>query len=259
MADWNPDRYRRFEAQRTRPAADLLAQVEAEGRGLVIDLGCGPGNSTELLVRRFGADRVLGMDSSPAMVAAARARLPQARFEAGDVTSFQPPEAPEILFSNAVLQWVPDHADLVPRLFGLLAPGGWLAFQVPDNLDEPSHRAMREVAGSGPWSSRLGEASRLRERSVLAAEAYYDLLGEGAAQVDIWRTVYHHPMPTPAAIVDWLRSTGLRPFLDPLTAEERDGFLAAYEAAVDAAYPARSDGTRLLAFPRLFVVARRPG
>jgi trans-aconitate 2-methyltransferase len=255
-ADWNPALYKRFEDERTRPARDLLAGVALAEARQVVDLGCGPGNSTELLVERFPQASVVGIDSSKAMVESARERLPQCRFEQGDVSSWQPSVPPDLIFANAVFQWVPKHELLFPRLFSALAPGGVLALQMPDNLSEPSHRLMREVAAAAPWASAIGDASRLRA-PVLSASGYYDLLARSGAHVEIWRTEYQHPLSSPAAIVDWLRATGLRPFLDPLSDELRQSFLIEYETRVSRAYPARVDGRSLLAFPRLFVVARR--
>ncbi len=255
-ADWNPALYRRFEDERTRPAQDLLARVPLAEAAHVVDLGCGPGNSTELLVERFPHANVLGMDSSEAMLESARQRLPQCRFERGDVSIWQAAPAPQLIFANAVLQWVPHHEALLPRLFGNLSPGGVLAIQMPDNLDESTHRLMREVAAEGPWASAIGDASKVRA-PVLSASGYYDLLASVGAEVDIWRTVYHHPLASAAAIVDWLRATGLRPFLDPLSDEQRSGFLMEYEERIARAYPTRVDGRSLLAFPRLFIVARR--
>lgn len=255
-ADWNPALYRRFEDERTRPAQDLLAHVPLEAAAQVVDLGCGPGNSTELLCERFPQANVLGMDSSEAMLESARQRLPQCRFERGDVSNWQAAEPADLLFANAVLQWVPQHEALLPRLFGNVAPGGVLALQMPDNLQEPTHRLMREVAADGPWASAIGDASKVRA-PVLSASGYYDLLASAGAQVDIWRTVYHHPLASAAAIVDWLRATGLRPFLDPLSEEQRSAFLVEYERRIAREYPTRNDGRSLLAFPRLFIVARR--
>ncbi len=258
VADWDPALYRRFEDERTRPAVDLLGRVRLSDARSVYDLGCGPGNSTELLVDRFGSNAVTGLDTSEAMLASARLRLPQTAFVLADASTWCPSEAADLIYTNAVLQWVPDHPALLPRLYGLLAPGGVLAFQMPDNLDEPSHRAMREVASDGPWRALVGDAGAGRAGRMLTASGYYDLLADLGADLDIWRTTYHHPMASPEAIVSWVRSTGLKPFVDPLPADQQTGFLAAYEARIDRAYPVRADGKRLLAFPRLFIVARRP-
>jgi trans-aconitate 2-methyltransferase len=255
-ADWDPALYKQFEDERTRPARDLLARVPLAAAEHVVDLGCGPGNSTELLLERFPQADIVGLDSSQAMLVSARERLPHCRFELGDVSTWRAQVAPDLIFANAVLQWVPQHDALLPRLFSQLAPGGVLALQMPDNLEEPSHRLMREVAAEEPWASVLGDASRLRA-PVLSTSGYYDLLAQAGAEVDIWRTTYNHPLASPAAIVDWLRATGLRPFLDPLSAELRDAFLVEYEARIARAYPTRVDGRSLLAFPRSFIVARR--
>jgi trans-aconitate 2-methyltransferase len=254
---WDPSLYRRFEDERTRPAGDLLARVLLSEAVHVVDLGCGPGNSTELLCERFPAARVTGTDTSEAMLESARKRLPQCHFELGDVASWQPLHAPDLIFANAVLQWVPEHDRLFPRLFSALAAGGVLAVQMPDNLNEPTHRLMREVASVGPWASVLGDAARARA-PIAPADRYYDLLASQAQTVDIWRTTYHHVVASAADIVDWLRATGLRPFIDPLSHEQRVAFLAEYERRIAEAYPTRADGKRLLAFPRLFIVARRP-
>jgi trans-aconitate 2-methyltransferase len=253
---WNPALYRRFEDERTRPAQDLLARVPLERATQVVDLGCGPGNSTELLLERFSGARVIGTDTSEAMLQSARQRLPECHFELSDVSSWQPRSAPDLIFANAVLQWVPGHEQLFPRLFSALSPGGVLAVQMPDNLHEPSHRSMREVASIGPWANVLGDATLVRAQ-IPAADTYYDLLAASASTIDVWRTTYHHPMASPADIVDWVRATGLRPFIDPLSEAQRTAFLREYEQRIAEAYPARADGKRLLAFPRLFIVARR--
>ena len=255
MADWNPTLYRRFEDERTRPAAELLDRVPHDAPARVTDLGCGPGNSTELLVARWPQAEVAGLDTSPAMLEAAAARLPGCVFTRGDVATWQPAVPPDVVFANAVLQWVPDHATLLPRLAATLAPGGVLAVQMPDNLDEPSHVAMRDTASEAPFATHLSHAAAARTH-LPKVDAYYDLLAPGC-DVDIWRTTYHHVMDDAAAIVDWVRATGLRPFLDGLPEALRPDFLASYTRRIEAAYPARADGRRLLAFPRLFIVATR--
>jgi trans-aconitate 2-methyltransferase len=256
MRDWNPDLYRRFEDERTRPAAELLARVGLQAPRTVFDLGCGPGNSTELLAARYPQAEVVGTDNSPAMIEAARKRLPALRFELSDIAQWEPGQRPDLLYSNATLQWLPDHEQLVPRLFDTLVPGGVLAVQMPDNLDEPSHRLMRETAAEPRFAAHIGDAAKVRAR-ILPAGGYYDLLAPQADEVDVWRTTYHHRMGSPGDIVQWLRSTGLKPFVEVLPEALQPEFLAAYEERIAAAYPARSDGSRLLAFPRLFIVARK--
>jgi trans-aconitate 2-methyltransferase len=256
MSDWNPALYGRYEDERTRPARELLARVPALQARRVVDLGCGPGNSTELLVQRFPQAEVVGVDNSPAMLEAARQRLPGVRFEQADIAAWQPAQAPDLIYANAALQWVPGHEALFPRLFALLAPGGVLAVQMPDNWDEPTHAQMREVARLPAFAAAIGDPARLRI-GRLALAAYYDLLAPLAQEVDAWHTIYQHCMDSPAAIVEWVRATGLKPFLERLDESQRAAFLAEYERRVAAAYPPRADGKRLLAFPRLFIVARK--
>ncbi|MDR2851973.1 MAG: trans-aconitate 2-methyltransferase [Burkholderiaceae bacterium] len=256
MLAWNPALYRRYEDERTRPARELLGQVPLESARRVYDLGCGPGNSTALLAARFPSARVIGLDNSESMLTAARERLPQVPFELADMGRWQPPEPPDLIFANAALQWVPDHAALLPRLLDALAPGGALAIQMPDNRDEPTHRLMREIAAEAPYAQAIGDVSKLRPE-LLGLAAYYDLLAPRAARVDIWRTIYQHPMADARAIVDWVRGTGLRPFVDPLAPDLQARYLSEYERRIGHAYCARADGRLLLAFPRLFIVALR--
>lgn len=256
MSDWNPSLYSRFEDERTRPARELLARVPLLKAASVVDLGCGPGNSTELLVQRFSEAHVVGTDNSPSMLESARKRLPGVTFELSDIASWTPAPAPDLIYANAALQWVPGHEELIPRLFAALAPGGVLAIQMPDNRDEPTHRSMREVACLAPWSAPIGDVGKLRS-AILRLGDYYDMLAPIAAQVDVWHTVYQHPMASPAAIVDWVSSTGLKPFVEPLNAELRASYLAEYERRIAATYRQHSDGKLLLAFPRMFIVAQK--
>ncbi len=258
MRDWNPSLYRRFEDERTRPAEELLARVPLVNVARAVDLGCGPGNSTELIVRRFPDAEVLGIDNSEAMLTSARERLPASRFESADIAHWAPAAdaAPDLIYANAALQWVPDHETLVPRLFAALAPGGVLAVQMPDNRGEPTHRLMREVASEAPWADHIGDADKLRTL-LLPLAGYYDLLARNAAQVDVWHTIYQHPMASAAAIVDWVRGTGLKPFVDGLPTDLQTSYLAEYERRVAQAYTARADGKLLLAFPRMFIVAQK--
>jgi trans-aconitate 2-methyltransferase len=256
MADWNPALYRRFEDERTRPARELLARVPLAHAACAVDLGCGPGNSTELLVERFDGAQVVGTDNSQSMLESARNRLPGVRFELSDISTWAPDQAPDLIYANAALQWVPDHEALIPHLFAALAPGGVLAVQMPDNRDEPTHRAMRDVAALDPFAGAIGDVEKLRS-AILPLSRYYDLLAPHAAQVDVWHTIYQHPMASPAAIVEWVSSTGLKPFVERLPENMRPGYLAEYERRIARDYPVRSDGKLLLAFPRLFFVAQR--
>ncbi len=256
MADWNPSLYLRFEDERTRPARDLLGRVPLASIAHAVDIGCGPGNSTELLAERWPGADLLGIDTSENMLADARKRLPSARFEKGDAATWHAGKAPDLIFANAVMQWVPGHAPLLPRLLAQTAPGGVLAVQMPDNLGEPSHRLMRETAKEGPWAARIGDGDRIRER-ILPAEDYYNLFAGQASLIDIWRTTYYHVLDDAAAIVSWVRATGLRAFLDLLDADEQPAFLEDYTARIAQAYPPRGDGKVVLAFPRIFIVVRK--
>jgi len=257
VADWNPGQYLKFEDERTRPSQDLLRRVPLAQAGRCVDLGCGPGNSTALLVERFPRAAIIGVDTSPGMIAKARERLPALTFEQADISVWQPGEGVDLIFANAVLQWVPDHPNLLPRLASILNPGGCLAVQMPNNQEEPSHRLMRAVARAESWAGKLGSATAARE-TIGSFEDYYGWLLGAGCQVDIWQTTYVHPLDGAAAIVEWFKSTALKPFLDPLSPDETSAFLARYEADIAEAYPAQADGKVLLRFPRLFFVAQRP-
>lgn len=247
--------YLQFEDERTRPVRDLLAAVPATPIRTAIDLGCGPGNSTQALIEHAPGAQVRGLDASADMIEAARRRLPAVEFEIADIARWQAPNAYDLMLSNAVLQWLPAHETLFPRLFGMLAAGGRLAVQMPDNLDEPAHRLMREVAAEAPWAPRLRGVERTER---FDARRYYALLRPQAARVDVWRTTYHHPLRGGAdAVVEWFKGSALRPYLAALRGEERDAFLERYRDALAAGYPALDDGTVLLPFPRLFIVATR--
>lgn len=253
---WSAEQYLKFENERTRPAWDLLAQVPLASAARVIDLGCGPGNSTELLVERFGVDAVSGLDSDGDMLEKARARLPDTRFDAADLSQWQPPADADLLYANAVLQWIPDHLALMQQWLAALRPGAVLAVQMPDNLGEPTHLLMEESGAAGPWADRF-EGSRLRRMALPPPARYLDALSSLSARVDVWHTIYNHPMADAQAIVEWVRGTGLRPYLAAAGAEHEAAFLADYTARIDSAYALLADGRRLLRFPRLFLVAVR--
>jgi trans-aconitate 2-methyltransferase len=254
---WSAAQYVKFEEERTRPVRDLVARIPNVEIVCAADIGCGPGNSTEVLRQRYPRAHIVGMDSSSDMISAARQRLPDIAFEVGDIREWREERAFDVILANAVLQWIPGHETLLPALMAKLAPGGALAAQLPDNLEEPSHRLMRETAAAGPWAAKLADAGQARAERH-GGEWYFRLLRLHAPHVDIWRTTYHHPLSGGAhAVVEWLKATGLRPFLDPLDATEREAFLARYEAAIAEAYPAEADGAVLLPFPRLFFVAGR--
>ncbi len=258
MQEWDPQLYRQFEAERTRPAKELLARVSQPDVRYVTDLGCGPGNSTELLVDAWPQAKITGLDSSEAMLKQARERLPQCTFIHADIRTWQPDVPQQVIYANASLHWVEEHATLFPHLVSQLDSAGTLAVQMPDNLDEPSHRLMREVAENSRRDRGLS-TQRDERNPLLTAEKYYDFLTQAGCEVDIWRATYYHVMPDVQAIVTWLQSTGLRPFLAPLNRAEQTDYLQAYHEQLLTAYPPQADGRVLLAFPRLFIVAMKKG
>jgi trans-aconitate 2-methyltransferase len=256
MSDWSAKQYLKFADERTRAARDLLAQVPLSDPQLVFDLGCGPGNSTALLAEAYPYAEIIGVDNSPDMLATARATLPDRQFIEGDLSIWRTDRRADLIFANAVFQWVPGHVGVLREFVEDLKEGGVLAVQMPNNLDEPSHLLMRETAGEGPWKTKLADASAARDM-LPPARAYYDALKPVAKRVDIWETAYYHPLDGAPAILEWLKGTGLRPFIDPLEAKEKANFLARYEEKIAIAYPRAADGKSLLRFPRLFIVAQR--
>jgi trans-aconitate 2-methyltransferase len=255
---WSAKQYLAFEDERTRPVRDLLAALPTIRARSVIDLGCGPGNSTEKLAALFPDADVSGIDNSEDMIQAARRRLPQVRFSVQDIDAWLG-EAGSfgVILANAVLQWLPDHAQLLPALVGKLESGGALAVQMPDNLHEPAHRLMRDIAAAGPWAAKLSASGAARP-ALAAADWYFELLQPLCAKVELWRTTYYHSLPGgAAAVVEWFKGSGLLPFLEPLASDEREAYLQLYTAAISRAYRSLPDGSVLLPFPRLFLVAIR--
>jgi trans-aconitate 2-methyltransferase len=251
MPTWDDKQYAKFLDARTRPARELLGRVPLEAASRVVDLGCGPGNSTQLLWERWPNAKVTGVDNSPEMLRGARESYPSVEWVQSDLRAYRPETPIDVLFANAVFQWLPDHERLLSDLLGWLKPGGAFAFQMPYNANEPTHRWMRELPG--PWSEKLKSVKR--DAPVETPAFYYDVLAPLAKSVDIWQTRYEQVMPDATAIVEWVKGTGLRPYLEALAGEERDAYLKAYLQAVDGSYPVRKDGKRLFPFPRLFVVA----
>lgn len=253
MPSWDAQVYATFADERSRPFVDLLDRVGADAPRTVVDLGCGPGTLTAGLADRWPTAHVTGVDSSPEMIEAAREHAgPRVSFVLGDLDSWRAEQPVDVVLSNAALQWVPGHRALLPGLVGALAPGGWLAFQVPGNFDAPSHRSLRAVAAEQPYAAHTDAL----ERPGVAEPA--DYLGDLAAlgcRVETWETTYLHVLAGPDPVVRWLQGTGARPYLDALPETLRPSFLEALGRRLARAYPAQPWGT-VLPFRRIFVVAQ---
>ncbi len=274
---WDPAAYLRFGSERARPFFDLLTQVQAAEPGYVVDLGCGPGNLTALLAARWPEAHVLGVDNSAEMIEAARAELggvagagagrgavsgagrgaadgSRLAFARADIRTWQPGRPVDVFICNAVLQWVPGHLNLLTSWAGGLAPGGWLAFQVPGNFDQPSHTILRDLAASARWRDLLDGVHL--NRQAMDPAAYLDVLAAAECEVDAWETTYLHVLHGENAVLDWYQGSGLRPVLAALTPADGAEFAAEYGAQLRAAYPPAPYGT-VLPFRRIFVVAHR--
>jgi len=256
MPAWDAELYLRFANERTQPAVDLTARIQLANPARIIDLGCGPGNSTQILRQRWPAADITGLDSSAEMIAAAEKNYPAGKWLVQDIVAWSGADTFDIVFSNAVLHWLPEHEVVFPRLFKRVSPGGVLAVQMPAHLESPLHRLILEIAGLPQWRERLQRA-----RSAIAGHTpgfYYDMLQPLAASVVLWQTEYQHVMNGSEAILDWIRGTGLRPFIEALEDRaEQQRFEATLLAGIERTYPRQADGRILFPFRRLFMVACR--
>jgi trans-aconitate 2-methyltransferase len=251
---WNAAQYLRYGDERARPFLDLIARIGAAEPSRVVDLGCGPGNLTALLAERWPGAEVAGMDNSPEMIEAARAAAPGLSFELADVRDWRPSAAPDVITCNAVLQWVPDHGDLVVSWADMLASGGWLAFQLPGNFNSPSHELVAELAASPRWRALLAGAELNRQAGDLGD--YVRLLARPGYQVDAWETTYQHILPGKDPVLEWTKGTTLRPVLAVLDEAQAADFIAEYAEGLRRAYPAETFGT-VFPFRRVFTVVHR--
>lgn len=252
---WQPDIYERFALLRVRAAEDLIARIAAHRPARIADLGCGTGRVTRVLAERWPQAQITGVDASARMLAEARRAPSPITWVEADIDRWTPEAPLDLVFSNAALQWLDDHADLLLRLVGWLNPGGVLAVQMPRNFEEPSHTAIAEAVDAGPWAARLKPLLRLRP--VARPEAYADWLLPVTTSLDIWETTYLQIFEGEDPVLAWAAGAALRPLLDALDPAERDGFLAAYASRLQRVYPMRSDGKTLFPFRRLFIVACR--
>jgi trans-aconitate 2-methyltransferase len=257
-ASWDPATYLRFAGERARPFVELLARVDADDPSSVVDMGCGEGTMTATLAQRWPGARVTGVDSSPEMLAAAAASAVPGRVEfvPGDVRDWSPPGPVDVVVSNAVLHWVPGHEQVLTRWAGWLPRGGWLAMQVPGNFRAPTHALLTEICRSPRWAGRLAGAAPDPD-AVRDPAGYFDVLADAGLAPDVWETTYLHVLSGDDPVLGWVRSTVLRPVLGLLDGEDAARLTAEYAEALRAAYPARSDGTTLLPFRRIFAVASR--
>jgi trans-aconitate 2-methyltransferase len=251
---WDAGQYLRFGGERSRPFFDLLAQVGAASPRAVADLGCGPGNLTAALAERWPEATVTGVDNSPEMIAAAVGRAPNLIFELGDIGHWRPAQPPDVIVCNAVLQWLPGHDELLLGWADLLAPGGWLAFQLPGNFTGPSHAIVKELARSPRWRDLLAGADLNRQAGDPAD--YVELLARPGYQVDAWETSYLHILPGDNPVLEWTKGSTLRPVLASLDEEQAAAFLGEYGERLREAYRPRPFGT-IFPFRRVFAVVHR--
>jgi trans-aconitate 2-methyltransferase len=249
---WDPSRYLEFADERSRPFVDLLSRVHAADPKLVVDLGCGPGQLTASLAKRWPGAHIVGLDSSSEMIMrAAEFAGPHVRFLVLDLRDWRPDTGVDMIISNATLQWVPGHRALLPSLVSWLNPDGWLAFQVPGNFDEPSHRLLRQLSADPRYAPMLTEVAW---PAAADAASYLDDLADLGCSVDAWETTYLHVLSGPNPVFRWISGTGARPVLQALPKDRRAQFVSEYQELLNEAYPARPYGT-VLPFRRIFVVA----
>lgn len=252
---WDPAQYAKFTDLRLRPALDLLARVPREAPTRVVDLGCGSGNVTKRIAERWPGAIVIGVDGSAEMLAVARKDYPALAWQHADLGDWEADSAIDVVYSNAALHWLGNHERLLPHLVAQVAPGGVLAVQMPRNFAAPSHAICAELALLPRWRERLEHL--VKPAPVAAPEVYYDSLRSLVRTLDIWETEYIQRLEGERPVLEWIKGTWLRPFLDALPAAEAGAFEDAYASAAARAYPRRGDGVTLLPFRRLFIVAER--
>lgn len=258
---WDPAQYSAFSDHRSRPFFDLVGRIGHAAPRRVVDLGCGPGELTAVLARRWPNAEVVGLDASPEMIDRARAlgdAPPNLAFALGDVRDWAVEPGTDVVVSNAVLQWVPGHQALLAQWARDLGQEAWMAFQVPGNFSAPSHVLMRTLAGSERWKARLGSVLR-HDDAVSPPEEYHRLLRHAGLEADVWETTYQHLLSGAAPVLQWVRGTGLRPVLAALAADEAAEFERAYADMLAEAYPPEPDGGTLFPFRRVFAVGAKQG
>ncbi|NLJ31277.1 MAG: methyltransferase domain-containing protein [Clostridiales bacterium] len=254
MADWNSSEYLKFGNERTQPAIDLVNRIDCENPKKILDIGCGPGNSSKVLAQRYPDADILGIDNSPAMIEAAKIQHPDIRFMQCDANrDLRTMDRDfDIIFSNACIQWIPDHDTLLKNMMCLLKPGGIIAIQTPMNYQEPIHQIIKEISASHKWSSQF-ENPRIVYN--LTQSEYYDLLSNIASDFCMWETTYFHKMKSHGDIIKWYRATGLRPYLNVLSEADKINFEKDIYDKLITAYPKQKNGEIIFRFPRFFFTA----
>ncbi len=254
MSSWNPDLYLQFKEERTQPARDLTARIAVEKPKDIVDLGCGPGNSTQVLRDRWPGANILGVDYSYEMIEKANTSCPNGQWLRADLRDWNPEDSWNIVFSNATLQWIPDHRRLIPRVFSLVRPAGVLAVQLPANQDAPLHRALLEVARRNEWKDLTSGCEDLI--TYHEPGFYYDILSALSPRVFLWKTAYYHVLQNHQGLIEWYSSTGMKTYLDRLPEEkQKESFRRQVLEACRASYPVQKDGRILYPFERLFFLA----
>ena len=256
MSDWNPDKYLRYGSERTQPSIDLVSRIRVTEPKNIMDLGCGPGNSTLVLKKRWPKATITGLDSSPQMIKQAKADYPKGDWVLGDIASWSTDQQYDVIFSSATLQWIPNHEPLFLRLMTCLKDAGVLAIQLPYHYDSPLHRSIIEVSKDARWTRHMDSARNAL--TYKSASFYYDVLSSNSSELSIWTTEYFHVLDSPQAILDWISVTGLRPFFSALDSDEEvDRFKQLLLEKYTAVYARQKNGNVIFPFKRQFILARK--
>lgn len=252
---WNPELYLKYKNERTQPYIDLVRRIPLEFPKRIIDIGCGPGNSTAVLAERYKNCYILGLDNSENMIETAKKQYPNLDFMLFDAGTDEYTIGKfDIVFSNACIQWISNHPKLLKNMMSLLNAGGVLAVQIPINLNEPIHQIINELSASPRWRDLIGNA---RIFNILPTEEYFSIIGSLSEDFEMWETIYYHRMKSHAEIMEWYMGTGLRPYLQKLNEDDRREFLKQVYQEVVKAYPLQTNGEIIFKFPRFFFIANK--
>lgn len=256
MSDWNSEQYLKFKKERTQPSIDLVSRINIENPKRIIDIGCGPGNSTAELKKRYPNAYILGVDFSPNMIEKAKADNPELDFMLFDATKdFDKLEGKfDIVFSNACIQWIPNHKKLLADMISILNKNGVMAVQIPYQFNQPMHKIINAVALRAYWKEFIPFEKVF---NILKEEDYFELLAEISSDFSMWHTTYFHRMPSQQSIIEWYRSTGLKPYLEVLSDDKKAEFEKDVFEEVKKAYPVQKNGEVIFRFPRLFFTAEK--